>query len=106
MGTPLDTVLGHLDSTAAAARERLFELLRIPSISTDPAFDEGCRRAAEYCSGQLRAIGFEARVAPTAGIRTPPPAIYCFTAIMTSSRSIRSTCGRRRPSSRASPKIR
>jgi acetylornithine deacetylase/succinyl-diaminopimelate desuccinylase-like protein len=67
MGTSLDIVLGHLDATAAAARERLFELLRIPSISTDPAFDEGCRRAADYCAGQLGAIGFDARVAPTAG---------------------------------------
>src|SRR5690606_30429521 len=47
--------------------ERLFELLRIPSISTDPAHAPECRRAAEWCAHQLSEVGCDARVVPTTG---------------------------------------
>jgi acetylornithine deacetylase/succinyl-diaminopimelate desuccinylase-like protein len=67
MSQTLDDVLNHLDASTDAALERLFALLRIPSISTDPAFDEACHEAASYCADQLLALGFEARVQPTAG---------------------------------------
>ena len=47
---------------------RWFEFLRIPSVSTDPAFAGDCRRAAEWCAAQLREMGFhEAKVVATAG---------------------------------------
>lgn len=67
MSESLQPVLAQLDSSTDAALERLFALLRIPSISTDPAYDKACREAAEWCSGQLSEIGFASRVQPTAG---------------------------------------
>ncbi len=67
MSDALEPVLAHLDASTDAALARLFSLLAIPSISTDPAYDEACRRAAEWCAGQLGEIGFEARVHATAG---------------------------------------
>jgi hypothetical protein len=44
----LPAVLSHLDADRDAALERLFALLRIKSISADPAFAEDCRVAAEH----------------------------------------------------------
>ncbi len=63
----LDSVLACLDLNLDRSVERLQDLLRIPSISTDPAYAPDCRRAAEWLAGDLDAIGFEARVADTAG---------------------------------------
>ena len=60
-------VLKKLDATQDEALERLFELIRIPSISTDPAYKPQCRQAAEWCARQLRDIGFEARLVKTTG---------------------------------------
>ena len=68
MSSRLPDVLKHLDRTQDAALERLFELIRIPSISTDPAFAGHCRSAAEWCARQLADIGFhEAKVVDTTG---------------------------------------
>src|SRR5262245_43430511 len=47
--------------------DRLFEFLRIPSISTDTAYDADCRRAAEWAAAALRDIGFEASPRKTIG---------------------------------------
>jgi acetylornithine deacetylase/succinyl-diaminopimelate desuccinylase-like protein len=63
----LESVLDNLDREEPAALDRLFRLLAIPSISTDPAFHEACIEAAEACADALRDIGFEARVEPTLG---------------------------------------
>jgi acetylornithine deacetylase/succinyl-diaminopimelate desuccinylase-like protein len=60
-------VLDRLEREEEAALERLFRLLAIPSISTDPAFHESCVAAAEWCAGALGEIGFAARVEPTLG---------------------------------------
>ena len=54
-------VLKTLDATQDAALERLFELIRIPSVSTDPAYKQHCRKAADWCASQLKDIGFDAR---------------------------------------------
>ena len=67
MSSQLPQVLKALDETRDQALERLFELIRIPSVSTDPAYKAHCRKAAEWCTGQLREIGFDARVVPTTG---------------------------------------
>lgn len=67
MSEALDGVLAHLDGTTDAALDRLFALLRIPSISTDPAYDAACGEAAKWCAGQLTEIGFAARVHATSG---------------------------------------
>ena len=41
----LTPVLDQLDADLPEATERLFELLRIPSISTDPAYAQHCDSA-------------------------------------------------------------
>ncbi len=63
----LAQVLKTLDETREAAVERLFELIKIPSISTDPAYKADCQKAAEWSARQLKEIGLEARVVPTTG---------------------------------------
>jgi acetylornithine deacetylase/succinyl-diaminopimelate desuccinylase-like protein len=63
----LNQVLKKLDATQDTALERLFELIRIPSVSTDPEYKPQCRKAAEWCVRQLQDIGFDARVVPTTG---------------------------------------
>ena len=47
--------------------DRLFDFIRIKSVSTDPAFAPACQQAAEWCSAQLRDLGFEAGIHATAG---------------------------------------
>lgn len=67
MSEQLQGVLDRLDSTRDDARERLFELLRIASISTNPAYKKDCAEAADWCRALLADIGFEARVHATEG---------------------------------------
>jgi acetylornithine deacetylase/succinyl-diaminopimelate desuccinylase-like protein len=64
----LNNVLEKLGTSKQAGLDRLFDLLRIESISTDPAYIGNCLRAAEWCAATLRDIGFaEAKVVPTTG---------------------------------------
>ncbi|MBV9557134.1 MAG: M20/M25/M40 family metallo-hydrolase [Pseudolabrys sp.] len=63
----LEAVLERIDQDMDASVERLFALLRIASISTDPAFKPQCREAAEHVAKDLRSIGFEAEVRATDG---------------------------------------
>ena len=51
----LDAVLNRIDQDIDASTERLFALLRIASVSTDPAYKEQCR-AAEHAGMQV-AVG-------------------------------------------------
>jgi len=67
MSELLNQVLTTLDETSDAALARLFKLLRIESVSTDPAYKANCQAAAEWCAAELSDIGFDARVAPTSG---------------------------------------
>jgi len=63
----LDKVLSRLDSDLDSAVGRLFELVAIPSISTDPAYAADCRKAAEWLVADLASFGFSARVCDTPG---------------------------------------
>lgn len=63
----LDAVLDRLDADRPAALDRLFTLLRIPSISTDPAYRQDCRKAAEHMATDLNSIGFQAGLRDTPG---------------------------------------
>lgn len=63
----LDQVLSHVDTTLDAAMERLMALLRVPSISTDPAYDADVTRAAQILTKDLAAIGFDASLRQTPG---------------------------------------
>ncbi len=67
--TALDPALGaHLDLTAEARLNSLFEFLRIPSISALPEHGADVRRAAEWIVAELTRIGFEhAEVSETPG---------------------------------------
>jgi acetylornithine deacetylase/succinyl-diaminopimelate desuccinylase-like protein len=63
----LDAVLNRIDQDFDQSVERLFALLRIASVSTDPAYKDQCRAAAEHVAADLQSIGFKASVRPTAG---------------------------------------
>ena len=63
----LNAVLSKLDATRDSALARLFELLRIPSVSTDPAFGAHCKRAANWLRDDLASMGFATAVHATAG---------------------------------------
>lgn len=65
--TDLTPVLARADENLPASLERLFELVRIRSISTDPAFADDCRKAAEWLSGTLTGLGFTSSVRDTPG---------------------------------------
>jgi acetylornithine deacetylase/succinyl-diaminopimelate desuccinylase-like protein len=65
--TTLDAVLKHIDQDIEGSIQRLFALLRIASISTDPAYKEQCRAAAELVAADLRSIGFSTEVRSTPG---------------------------------------
>ena len=70
MTTPsqaLPAVLDHVDRHLDQSLERLYALLRIPSISTDPAYAAHCRTAAGHVAADLATIGFDAGVRPTEG---------------------------------------
>jgi len=63
----LAPVLDQLDRSIDQSLERLFHLLKIKSISTDPAFTADCRKAAEWLVDDLNSIGFDASVRDTEG---------------------------------------
>ncbi|WP_299029200.1 M20/M25/M40 family metallo-hydrolase [uncultured Sulfitobacter sp.] len=63
----LDAVLAHIDADLPAATERLLELLRIKSISTDPAFKEDCQQAADWLVSDLQSLGIDAQKRETTG---------------------------------------
>jgi len=63
----LSPVLSRIDADLDPALERLFDLLRIASISTDPAFKPDCDRAADWLVADLAAMGFDAAKYPTPG---------------------------------------
>ena len=58
----VNDVLAQVDANHDAALARLFNLLRIKSISTDPAYHAACLEAAEACRAMLGEAGFEASV--------------------------------------------
>jgi len=63
----LDKVLDKIDANLDASLARLFQLISIKSVSTDPAFKGDCAQAAEWVAGELKSLGLEASVRPTEG---------------------------------------
>jgi acetylornithine deacetylase/succinyl-diaminopimelate desuccinylase-like protein len=63
----LETVLDKIDANLDSALGRLFQLIAIKSVSTDPAFAKDCQDAAEWLLKELASLGFEASVRPTQG---------------------------------------
>jgi acetylornithine deacetylase/succinyl-diaminopimelate desuccinylase-like protein len=63
----LEQVLARIDKESDSALERLFQFVRIPSISADPAYRDDCRRTADWCAAALSEAGFTASVRSTIG---------------------------------------
>ncbi len=63
----LDAVLSRIDTDLPQATERLLALLRIPSISTDPAHAQDCRTAADWLVADLASLGVTAQAHATPG---------------------------------------
>ena len=60
-------VLAHVDTHLDESLDRLMGFLRIPSISTDPAFKADCDRAADWLVDALADVGFDAAKHTTPG---------------------------------------
>ena len=54
-----DAVIAHLSAQRDAILERLKAPLRMPSVSTDPAFADAMRAAREFLLDRLRTIGMQ-----------------------------------------------
>ncbi|MBX3356650.1 MAG: dipeptidase [Phycisphaeraceae bacterium] len=67
MTESLNEVLAKADRNFDASVDRLADLLRIPSISTDPAYASEVARCAEWMAEALRGVGFNAAIHATAG---------------------------------------
>ena len=65
--TDLTAALSAADANLDDSLERLFGLLRIQSISTDPAYAPECRRAGQWLVDELTALGFDASLRDTTG---------------------------------------
>src|SRR3954467_3371157 len=63
----LPAVLDRIDADLDNSLDRLFDLIRIPSISTDSAYKDSCRAAADHVAKDLTSLGFDAEVRPTTG---------------------------------------
>lgn len=63
----LEALLAHVDATIDESLDRLKDILRIPSVSTDPAFADDVRRCAEHMGGMLTELGMDATVHDTDG---------------------------------------
>jgi succinyl-diaminopimelate desuccinylase len=63
----MKAVDAYLDANARRFESELIDLLRIPSVSTDPEHAGDVRRAADFVAKDLGNIGLEAEVIPTAG---------------------------------------
>src|SRR6201982_619650 len=63
----LTPVLDRIDADFDNSLERLFTLLRIKSISADPAFAGDCKAAADHLAKDIATLGFSTEGRPTAG---------------------------------------
>jgi acetylornithine deacetylase/succinyl-diaminopimelate desuccinylase-like protein len=77
---PISAVLEDADQNLETNIERLFDFLRIPTISADPAYRPHIEKAAKWLADDFTSMGFDASVRPTLGCPmvvahyTPPDA--------------------------------
>ena len=106
----IQPVLDHIDADFDNSLERLFALLRIKSISADPAFAGDCKAAADHLAADIATLGFKPRSGRPPVIPPSSPRqgsqwrraggrMCCSTVTTTCSRSIRSISGIARRSS-------
>jgi acetylornithine deacetylase/succinyl-diaminopimelate desuccinylase-like protein len=65
--TDISGVLAVADDGLEGSISRLFDLVSIPSISTDPAYRPACRKAGEWLVHELGKLGFDATLRDTPG---------------------------------------
>jgi acetylornithine deacetylase/succinyl-diaminopimelate desuccinylase-like protein len=65
MAAPVESVLANLEKSQPQSIARLIDWLKIPSISTDPAYKPQVRQAADWAAAQLRELGFKVEVLDT-----------------------------------------
>ncbi|ARQ03053.1 M20/M25/M40 family metallo-hydrolase [Pseudorhodoplanes sinuspersici] len=68
--TPTDAlpkVLDRIDADLDNSLARLFDFLKIQSISTDPAYADQCKSAAAFVARDLETLGLKAEMRPTSG---------------------------------------
>ncbi|WP_210485582.1 M20/M25/M40 family metallo-hydrolase [Microvirga antarctica] len=63
----LDQVLARIDSDLDTSLARLFQWLKMPSISTDPAYQDDCRRAGQWLVDELNGMGVKTALRETGG---------------------------------------
>src|SRR5215510_12600865 len=63
----LPDVLDRIDAELDNSVGRLFDFLRIQSVSTDPAYAAQCKQAAEFVAKDLTSLGFDASLRDTGG---------------------------------------
>ena len=107
--TKLDAILDHVDDQLDASLDRWFDLLRIPSISTDPQYTDECRKAGQWVTDELAGMGLTQAFATRLVTRwwsaitmvLREARMSCSMVTMMSSLPNRSTNGRHRHSSRS-----
>jgi acetylornithine deacetylase/succinyl-diaminopimelate desuccinylase-like protein len=63
----LPKVLDRIDADLDTSLARLFDFLKVQSISTDPAYADQCKAAADFVAKDLATLGLKAEVRPTSG---------------------------------------
>ena len=63
----LELALNYLDHNKDESLKRLFDILKIPSISTQEKYSKDCLNAANWFVEQLKDIGFDASIRETNG---------------------------------------
>ncbi len=116
MSEALASVLAHLDDRPMRHWSGFSPCFAFRAFRPTPPMTRHAARPPHGARASSREIGFEARVHQTSGkpmvlgalarTRRQTRRMCCSTAITTCSPPTRSTCGRRRPSSRALPTIR
>jgi acetylornithine deacetylase/succinyl-diaminopimelate desuccinylase-like protein len=75
--TTTKSVLDRAEKNFDEGVQRLCDLLRIDSISTDPAYRESCRKAGQWCVEHLRESGLTAELHDTGTTEKPGhPVVY------------------------------
>ena len=67
LDSELELALNYLDHNKDESLKRLFDILKIPSISTQEKYSKDCLNAANWFVEQLQDIGFDASIRETNG---------------------------------------
>ena len=63
----VSAVLKQIDNGFEASLQRLFKLIRFPTVATDPKYDGDCRAAAAWLKQEFEGLGLAASIHETTG---------------------------------------